>query len=804
MRVSYRWLNEYIDVTVSATELAEKLTRAGLEVAEVAAIGAEVSGVVAAKVLTCEDHPKSDHLHICTVDDASGAPVQVVCGAANVAAGQTIAFARVGATLPGGINIGKAKLAGTESFGMICSQKELGLSEDHSGIWVLDGLGLEPGDDVLDKLNLRDEVLDIELTPNRSDCLGMLNVAHEVAALIGGKVKEDCLDYIEAGENAADLISIEVLDEKLCPRYDARLVRGVKIGPSPLWMQNYLLAAGMRPINNVVDISNFVMLERNQPLHTFDYATLAGKKIIVRCAAEGEQMQTLDGKDRTFRGEEILICDAEKPICVAGVMGGMETEVTDKTTDILIESACFNPVAIRRAARHLGIPSEASLRFEKGVDIAACDAAARRAAQLLVKYAGGTADKGNVDVSVAIPAEKVVRLRTAYVGELLGIYFTAAEIGEVMDSLGFKWEADGDAMLVHIPSYRQDISIPADLVEEVARLRGIDNLPATIPVNQTQGKRPLKQQFICDVQEFCAGLGLYETVNYSFISPRDWDKLRIAGGAEAAKPLAISNPLNEEQSLMRQSLLPGLLGTTSRNYNRRNLSTALFEVGNVFFPQAEKAQEVQPEEKAMLGIVLSGKTAASWQGGAAEYDYFYLKGLLEALLPAVGVREFSFRRADAAAYPFLHPGRCAELVVDGTCAGWLGEVHPLTAEAYEIGQRVVACDIELQVLLDAVARPKLTGLPKYPAATRDIAVIGSREVAVADIEAAIRKAGGDILAVVSLFDVYEGAPIVAGQRSLAFSLTFRLPDRTLTDAEVDGAFTAIVTALKDQFDYTLR
>ena len=811
MQVSYNWLKEYIDPGMDAAALGALYTSAGLELDEVISRCRDLRGVVVAKVLTCEALPGSDHLHLCTVDAGGPAPLSIVCGAPNVAAGQLVACATIGAMLPGGFTIGEKKTLGYLSQGMLCSQKELGVADEHSGIWVLDSYFADSaaplGKDIAKALNLADDVLVIELTPNRSDCLGMLNCAREAAALTGRPFAAPDLAYAEEGPDAAADIAIRIENYDLCPRYVARLVKNVKIGPSPLWMQNYLLAAGMRPINNVVDISNFVMLEMNQPLHTFDYQTLAGKQICVRAARPGETMRTLDGKDRVFQGDEILICDAEKPVCIAGVMGGMDTEVTDATTDILIEAACFAPVSIRRAARRLGIPSESSMRFEKGVDVASCDLAARRAAQLLVKYCGGVADKGCVDARAPKYADgfhdRTIALRPARVNEILGTSFPAEDIAAVMRRLGFGVEELPGSMLVKAPSYRQDIMQEVDLIEEVARLKGYDQIPQTLPLNASPGGRSERQKLLLALKNLCAGYGLSETVNYSFISPRESDRLRLAADHPWRDNLAITNPLSEEQSVMRQTLLPGLLHTASRNQARRNLDLRLFEVGNIFVPAREKVAQTQPEEILTLGVALAGGSEAAWQQPAREYDFYDLKGIIEGVFAGLGAETLHFARANE---EYLHPGRSAEAHLSGVCLGVLGELHPAVAEAYELSGRVYVAELALPaVLLSALAagnRPH--ELPKYPASMRDIAVIGSADIAASAIEALIREAGGPYLRAVRLFDLYDKPPIPEGQRSLAYALQFRSDTATLKDKEVDAAFENIVKALAETYGYRLR
>lgn len=812
MRVSYNWLKQYIDPGVDAAEMGRLYTAAGLELDEVVSRGDQLEGVKVARVLSCENVAGSDHLHLLSVDAGQAEPLTIVCGAPNIAAGQIVPCATVGTVLPGGFEISARKTFGVLSCGMICSQKELGLSEDHSGIWVLDeyfaGQQAPIGAELADVLDLRDDILVIELTPNRSDCLGMLNCAHEAAAITGKTVSEPDLSYPEEGPQAKDEISIHIEDYQLCPRYVGRIVKNVKIGPSPLWMQNYLLAAGMRPINNVVDISNFVMLEMNQPLHTFDYQALRGKQIIVRGAQAGEKMQTLDGKNHEFAGGEILICDAERPICIGGVMGGLDTEVEDSTTDILVESACFNPVAIRRASRRHGIPSEASQRFEKGVDVASCDLAARRAVQFMVKYCGGVADQGLVeDIAPQYAAgftPTQVRLRPQRVNYILGTDYSEEEIREVMQRLNFAVTEQDGLWLVSVPSYRQDIELEEDLIEEVARLKGYDLIPQTMPVNACAGGRTPKQKLQLQLSNLCADLGLHETVNYSFISPKDADRMQLPAEHDWRRMLVIDNPLSEEQSVMRRSLLPGLLSTAARNLARRHLDLRFFETGMVFVPDKDDPAHKQPQEINTIAMLLAGTPGPTCHEKAPAYDFFYLKGLLEAAFTQLGVSGVEFSRA---ARPFLHPGRSAEIVIDGHVAGIIGEMHPLVIEAYDLAAagRTIVAELELDAIFNNVlsAANKPHELPKYPASTRDIALLGACSVPAVEVEAAIRSAGGEYLESVNLFDMYDQAPIPAGQRSLAFALQFRADERTLTDAEVDDAFRNIVQAA-EQLGYKLR
>ena len=805
MKLPYKWLKQYVDLPIEADELAKRFTLAGLEVEAVEEFAGGISGVLVAKVIEVKPHPASDHISICSVD--SGCAIHtVLCGAANVAAGQIVPLAKIGARLPGGVEISAKTALGMVSEGMICSLAELGIdSNNRDGIWVLPE-GLAIGEDILTALDLQDSVLDIALTPNRSDCLGLLNCAYEAAALAGGQVREPSLAYEEIGPPIQELLSIEVQDATLCPRYVGRLVQGVKVGPAPLWIQQCLLRAGMRPINNVVDISNYVMLERNQPLHTFDYQKLARQRIIVRAAKPGEAMRTLDGKERNFSGGEILICDGEKPICVGGIMGGFETEVSHDTVDVLIESAYFKPHSIRHTARALGLASEASQRFEKGIDISACDKAAQRAAQLLVEYCGATAARGLLDVGGQRDYPPCrIKLQLNQVNDLLGTSYNMETILQVMRSLSFAVEViDFESAIIDIPSYRQDITLAEDLIEEIARLVGYDSIPVTMPYANVAGCLTVEQRLREKLRDISVGLGLYETVNYSFINKEEAIKLLTDKDHPFRQPLAIANPLSEEQSVMRLSLLPGLLNCAQRNISRRNLHPAIFELGAVYIPHEQRPSSGQPREAAAWGLLLSGSTAASWQKAGKAYDYFYAKGLIETIAQAFHIGSLCFERAPADLYPYLHPGRSAIILLNDEELGFLGELNPRVADNYNLPAATIVGQLWLQPLFKASARVTAAALPKYPAMERDIALVGSSQIPASQIEAAIRSAAGSLLEELKLFDTYTGPPILKGQRSLAYTLTFRHSQRTLTDAEADASIQNIVNILDEGYGLKLR
>ena len=800
MRVSYNWLKDYVNINVSPEELAKKMTMAGLEVDEIEYLGEEINGVVTAFVKEKSPHPNSDKLSVCMVDDGTEI-YQVVCGAPNVEAGQKVPFAKTGASLPGGFKIEKTVIRGVESAGMICSGAELGIDEeDNQGIMVLPQ-DITLGLDIVEALQLKDAVLILELTPNRSDCLSMLNTAREAAAILGLDFIEPMVKYLELGQAITQLASVKVEDTNLCPRYAARLVRDVKIGPSPLWMQRYLLAAGMRPINNVVDISNFVMLETGQPLHTFDYQKLKGGNIIVRAAKAGEVLTTLDKKDRELEEGMILICDTKEPVCVAGVMGGLTSEVTEDTVDVLIEAACFDPVSIRRTARALNIPSESSARFEKGIDITNCDKAARRCAQLLIEYCGGTACQGNIDVYRDKCEDKRVPLRLERINYVLGTNYNLEEVANIMHRLSFTIDKDGGMLWISVPAYRQDITLEVDLIEEVARMKGLDNIAPTLPASRSHGFRTPTQKALKELREACMGLGLYEVINYSFLSPKEDDRLLLATDHSWRKHLVISNPLSEEQSVMRNNMIPGMIQTVARNHSRRNLDLGLFETGTVF----ELQDDGNVIEKPAFTIALSGEKDYGWQGQKEEQDYFVIKGIFEALADKFNLSQVSFKPVNNEEYPFLHPGRSAVIYSSGRKIGFLGEIHPLVAGNYGLEKKVTVLEVALDAFYDVAGTVvKCRELAKYPAVERDIALIGSSNVPAEDIIADIKEKGGEYLENVELFDLYDKPPIPEGQRSLAYSLTFQAKDRTLTDTEINQRFNDIVEHLNAKWDLKLR
>ena len=821
MLVSYDWLKRYVDINVSADVLAEKLTSAGITVDLVHYPGEMLSNIRAGRIMRIDKHPDADKLVVCQLDMGEGYNdylneqgwLQIVTGATNVREGQVVPVALHNSEVVDK-KITKSKLRGVASFGMLCSKEELNVPpavDEPDGIWILDGLDVQPGDDCIAKLLLNDPVLELDLTPNRSDCLSVLNLAREVAAVLDTELHLPEISYKESERRVEDLAAITVQDADLCPRYLGRLVEDLQLAPSPYWLQHCLASAGVRSINNVVDISNFVMLEYGCPMHTFDYDTLQNHAVIVRRAKEGEQIVTLDEQERELTTENLLICDgADRGICVAGVMGGLNTEITAETKNVFLETAVFNAVSIRRTARALGLHSEASQRYEKGVNIAALDDVSRRTMQLMQELCGGKPAAGCIDVFAPEAQARMqplqVSLRPARVNAVLGTDFEEADIISAIDKLKFAYQKEGDCYLVTIPLWRQDISLEVDLIEEVARLLGFDRIPTTLPYGaMTEGKRTPQQRFLENVKNAVVGLGANEVINYGFVSPREWERLQLSPEHKLRDNVHILNPLNEDQSVMRTTLLPGLLKCAARNSSRRNHDLLLFEQGMVFLPKAEQAAEL-PEEVNTLAVLGYGQTPAAWQQTGQAYDYFQLKGLLEALLaqckiPAAAI---AFVPADERELPFMHPGRTAALYINEKYVGYLGELHPKVQAEYELVQRPAVLEINLDVVFAELAMLRqLNGgavyqkLPKFPAAVRDIAVVLDKNISAAELERKIAYAGGKYLTGISLFDVYESLTLGANRRSLAYNLTFQRPDTTMTVEEVNAAFDNILAAVKE-------
>lgn len=807
MLVSYNWLKDYVDIEdISAEELADKITKSGIEVEQVEVLNKGIEGVVVGHVLECVKHPEADKLNICQVDLGEEEPKQIICGAPNVAAGQKVIVAKIGAVLPGNFKIKKAKLRGEVSNGMICSLQELGIEskfvpkEFANGIFVFP-IDVEVGSDPLEYLNLTDKVLELSLTPNRSDALSMLGVAYEVAAILGRDVKLPKPAITETKEKASDYIKITIDAKEDCPYYAARIVKGVKIGPSPLWMQLRLMAAGIRPINNVVDITNYILIEYGQPLHAFDYDRLGSKEIFVRRAKQAEKFVTLDDQERTLKEDQLVITNGTEPVALAGVMGGANSEVHDGTVNVLIEAAVFNGFTIRRASKDHGLRSEASNRFEKGVDPLRTKEAGDRAAALMAELAGGEVLEGVVVADYLDSKEVKVSVSTDRINQVLGTSITTDEVAQIFSRLQFDFTEQNGEFTVTAPSRRRDIAIPEDLIEEVARLYGYDFIPTTLPIGDaTPGKLTDYQQKRRKVRRFLEGTGLTEAVTYSLTSSERADMYK--DDTTKATPIRLSMPMSEERSTLRLSLVPHLLEAVAHNNARQLDNVALYEIGKVYLIP-EKIDDEQPNERENLAGAITGLWYShSWQGEKKAVDFFVAKGVLEGLFAILGLESritFEQSKKDG-----LHPGRTAIIELDDEYIGFVGQVHPEHQKTLDLNPTFVF-ELNLDKLLRAEVEPvKYEAIPRFPSITRDIALVVDENVVAGNVQAVIKEAGGMLLKEVSIFDLYQGEHLEKGKKSLAFSLRYFDPERTLTDEEVSKAHENVLKDVEEKLGATLR
>lgn len=792
MRVSLSWLSDLVDITLPVDELCDRLDMTGTKVEAVHTLGAALEGVVVGQVIEKNPHPDADKLSYCTVDIGAAEPLKIVCGATNFVAGDKVPVACVGATLPGGLTIKRAKLRGLESQGMMCSATELEVGGDGSGLLILP-TDAPVGVPFASYQGLSDTVLELEVTPNRPDCLSMVGVAREVAAVLGGEFTVPASTPAEAGTPAADLVSVTIEDPALCPRYTARVIRGVKVGPSPAWLAERVAAAGARPVNNVVDVTNYILFELGQPLHAFDMAKLAtrdGKAAItVRPAREGETLRTLDGQDRTLATDALVIADDMRAVALAGVMGGEDAEVSEATTDILLESACFDTASTSRTSRRLGLISESSLRYERGVDPDLAARASDRAAALIAEVAGGTVAPGIVD---EYPGERDLPhlpLRTERVNALLGTELTTGRIVELLEPLGLGITVGEDALDVTVPSFRPDLEREVDLIEEVARLYGLENIPSTRPGGRGRiGGRTPAQRFAVALGAALRSSGLDEHIGYSFGDAKDLDRL---GWDLAADEVLVEliNPMSEDQSVMRWTLMPSLLRAVSHNQRRGIADVHLYEMGTTFLTADGRKQ---PKERLMVAGVLAGAWARpGWNDPALTLGFFDAKGVLENVFEALHVERWSVRAAER---PWLQPGRTAEVIVGGDVVGWLGEVGAEVLDAFDVVGPIASFELSVSALIKAASRTSIAfaDIPKFPAVVLDIALVVPEDVQADRVTAALRSAGGQLLESVRLFDVYrdpdslpvEQRRLPEATKSLAFSLAYRAADRTLSDEDV--------------------
>ncbi|MEH6947770.1 phenylalanine--tRNA ligase subunit beta [Bacillus sp. JJ634] len=803
MFVSYKWLQEYVDLSgISAAELADKITKSGIEVEGVEKKSEGLKGVVIGHVLEREQHPNADKLNKCLVDIGAEEPVQIICGAPNVDKGQKVAVATVGAVLPGNFKIKKAKLRGEESHGMICSLQELGIESKIVAKEYAVGIFNFPqdaqvGEDALEALGLDDEILELSLTPNRSDALSMLGVAYEVAAILGRGVKWPTIEKEEASEKASDYISVKVEATEDNPLYIAKVVKDVKIGPSPLWMQTRLMAAGIRPHNNVVDITNFVLLEYGQPLHAFDYDRLESKELVIRRAKDAEKITTLDEAERTLTSDHLVITNGTEPVAIAGVMGGANSEVKNDTTTVIIEAAYFKGSTVRKASKDHGLRSEASARFEKGVDPARVREAGERAAQLMAEYAGGTILEGSVEYNDMKVEPAVISITLNKINGLLGTSMSVSEVQDIFTRLQFDVAVEGENFTVTIPTRRGDITIEADLVEEAARLYGYDNIPSTLPTGTTTpGALSDYQQKRRKARRTLEGAGLFQAITYSLTSAEKAAQFAL----EARESIRLAMPMSEERSQLRLSIVPQLLEVVKYNNARQIDSVALYEIGSVFLKQDG---EQLPEEREHVAAAITGLWESHlWQGEKKPVDFFVAKGILEALFDTLGVAsQIEYRQAEV---KNLHPGRTAEVLLNGAVIGFIGQVHPTVQKELDIKETYVF-ELSFKALAEAEVAPiAYETIPRFPSITRDIALVVDSATKAGDIQSIIIEAGGALLKEVQVFDLYEGDKMEEGKKSIAYSLKYFDPERTLTDEDITKAHDKVLAAVKDQAGAELR
>ena len=786
MKAPLSWLREYVTIEMEIEELASRLALTGTEVERVTEVGVpgdeeNLSRFLVGKILDCRRHPDADKLSVCTVDVGEDSPRTIVCGAPNVAGGQTVAVVLPGGVMPDGTRIRDAKLRGIPSAGMILSEAELGLATKSPGTMVLPE-AWTAGALLIDHFALTDQVLEVEVTPNRPDCLSIRGLAREIAAITDAPFDEDIAFTHPWGERTVDRdITIDVRDPDLCPRYAARVIRGVKVGESPLWLKARICQAGMRPVSNVVDVTNYVLWSLGQPLHAFDLRTVRGGRIVVRRAHPGEAITTLDNEHRLLTGDMLVIADAERASVVAGIMGGIDSEVTETTTDVLLEAANFAAPSIMRTSGALGLRSEASTRYEKGLDPEMIPLALDMACSLLVEVCGGQVSVGTIDVRTARRPESVLNVRPARIEHVLGAPVPTAEVTALLARLGCDVSEYGEDILVEVPSFRPDLEREIDLIEEIARIYGLHRIPSTLPARRSgSGGLSRAQAGRRQIEDLLAGAGLAQVITYSFGDEKWPDRLRLASHDRRRQCVEISNPLSVDQAVMRTMLLPGLLDAARKNVAVREERVHIFEMGRVFHP----SDEVLPDEKVRVGILLTGDwDQDAWLRSGVTVDYFLGKGLIERLCEAFRLR-FDYAPGDE---PFLHPGRSAVIRgPQGQTVGWLGEVHPLVLQAYDLRVPTVAAELDLETLLDASsAGASFRDLLAYPVVEQDLALVVDTNVSASTVIASLRAVGGELLDKVAVFDVYEGTQVAAGKKSLALRLSFRAADRTLSEAEVN-------------------
>jgi phenylalanyl-tRNA synthetase beta chain len=793
MLVALKWLRDYVDIDVEPSVLAERLTMAGLEVDALNETGPVFSGVRVARILSLKPHPDADHLLLCEVTTGD-LILKIVCGARNICVGDTVPLALVGATLPGDLVIRSSRIRGEASEGMLCSEEELGIGSDASGIMILSP-DLPLGGELGDVLNLRDTVLDISVTPNRADCLSIVGVAREWAAITGKELRVPVTDVIENDENIEAITSVTINDPDLCPRYTARIIKGARIGPSPLWIRQRLEAVGLRPINNIVDVTNFVMMELGQPLHAFDYRFLEEGRIVVRRSREGESFISLDGKERVLSADMLLICDGVKPVAIGGIMGGINSEIQPDTEVVLLESAYFAPSSIRRTSRELAMGTDAAFRFERGIDPEGVIRALDRAARLIAEVSGGMICRGVIDrYPRRVETASRVPLRIRRVNDILGTIVPEGEVVHILKSLEMVVEPDGEGRFaVTPPTCRVDIVREIDLIEEIARLYGYDRVPATIPAASViagvrEGKGTVEER----LREIMTGEGYTEVINYSFISPDAVDRLDIGETDERRCHVSIRNPLTEEQAVLRTTMVYSLLLNAKRNADCGGFDLKIFEVGRTFIRRVEG--ELPLEANRLACLITGLRYDDRWHSQDVRADFYDLKGCIENILDDLRIPLPSFR--SGIHETFLHPGKSCGVFSREVKIGFLGEVHPATLARMDLMGPIVVCELDMDRLAALYSTKRsFRSIPRFPSSSRDVAFLIRRELEAREVLLPAEESHEELLEKVLIFDIYEGINLPAGMKSVGLRFSYRSADRTLTDDEVNEVHGRIVQSI---------
>ena len=797
MNVSIKWLKEYVDFDLSPEALAERLLMLGMEIESIKQLGEGLDRVVVGRINTVEKHPKADKLVLCNVDVGSSTDVKIVCGAPNAREGLVAPVALVGAQLPNGLTIKRAKIRGEESQGMLCSEQELAISEEASGLMELPA-DTQIGASIVEAIGLDDVVLELEITPNRPDCLSMIGVAREISVTTGNPLKLPEVNMPSGTTDIHNLTSVTIEAPDLCPRYAARVIRGVKIAPSPDWLQRRLEAIGVGTINNIVDITNYVLMEYGHPLHAFDYHRLTENRIVVRRARPGETLKTIDGEERKLTPDMLVIADAENSVALAGVMGGFDSEITDQTVDVLLESAYFHPSSIRKTSKALGMHTEASHRFERGADPEGVIPALDRAAQLIVEIAGGEICSGIVDVYPGKREAINIKLRPERANFVLGTEIGEDEMRDILTRLGF---IVSDTFEVTAPTFRPDVGQEIDLVEEIARVYGFDNIPTTlprgdIPIPKIDPKENLRER----VKTYLLQCGMMEAMNYAFYHPDVFDRIRLASIDPLRQAVQIANPLSEDQSIMRTTLIPSLLANAQHNRNHQINNVQFFECSKVFIPNGTGEYPNEPERVA--GMIAGNLGAGVYGDPLRPADFFDIKGVVEGMLDRCGISDYTITHAD---HPAFHPGRRAEIRIEDKTLCVFGEAHPEVLENYDLLHKAYLFELDFERLVGVVEPMKqFESIPIYPSVNRDLAIVLDADTPASRPVEIIKSAGGELVSSLHLFDVYTGEQVTEGKKSLAFAIEYRSTTETLTDEIVDQVHGKILEQLEQELGATLR